>query len=342
MPDLQITRPDGYDDARLAAWWEVYRAGLAHDLGRHATYWQLPEIAAMVRGEWTRNDYEMFAAEADGAVVGAAFSTYPLLDNLTSVDVEIAVPPEHRRQGVGTALLAAVEQAALERGRTTVTSLTAWRIEDTAGEEGSPGARFASRHGYAIGLGDVQRELALPADPAVVEELEAEAIAHAHGYEIRAWTGRVPEDLLAGYVELSSRLNTEAPLGEMEWENETTDLDAARELDRLHDACGRTPYRSVAVTPDGTVAAYSSLVLTEPDPDWVFQWGTLVDPAHRGHRLGLAVKVANLRLLQRDPRAAGRRLVTWNAGVNDHMIAINERLGFRATCTGGELIKKLG
>ncbi|GAB4012879.1 GNAT family N-acetyltransferase [Nocardioides ultimimeridianus] len=341
MPDLRITRPKGYDDAELAAWWEVYRAGLAHDLGRHATYWQLPEIAAMVRGEWVRNAYQMFAAEADGTVVGAAFSTYPLLDNLTSVDVEIAVPPAHRRHGVGTALLAAVEEAALERGRTTVTSLTAWRIEDPDGQAGSPGARFADRHGYAIGLGDVQRELELPADPAVLDELEAEAVAHAQAYELRSWAGPVPEELLPGYLELSSRLNTEAPLGEMEWENETTDLEAGREIDRLHQACGRTPYRVVALAEDGTVVAYSSLVLAEHDPDWVFQWGTLVDPAHRGHRLGLAVKVANLRQVQRDPRAAGRRLVTWNAGVNDHMIGINERLGFRATCTGGELIKKL-
>ncbi|HJQ05269.1 MAG TPA: GNAT family N-acetyltransferase [Nocardioides sp.] len=341
MPDLQITRPDGYDDAELAEWWEVYRAGMAHDLGRHATYWQLPEVAGMVRGHWTRTAHELFAARVGDELVGVGFSSYPLLDNLTSVDVEIAVPHEHRRNGYGTRLLQAVEEAAEARGRTTVTSLTSWRIDDPAGEAGSPGARFAARHGYSIGLGDVQRELDLPVGDALLDELAAEAAEHTQGYEVRAWVGPVPDDLLPSHVALSSRLNTEAPLGEMQWEDETTDLDAARELDRFHEACGRTMYRTVAVDADGTVVAYSDLALAEHDSEWVFQWGTLVDPAHRGHRLGLAVKVANLQQLQRDPRAADRRVATWNAGVNDHMIAINERLGFQVTCTGGELIKKL-
>ncbi|GAB3851287.1 GNAT family N-acetyltransferase [Nocardioides maradonensis] len=341
VPDLQITRPDGYDDAELAAWWEVYRAGLSHDLGRHSTYWQLPEIAAMVRGDWIRNDHELFAARLGDEIVGVALAWYPLLDNLSSVDVELAVPHEHRRNGYGTRLLAAVEEAATARGRTTVTSLTSWRVDDPAGEAGSPGARFAARHGYAIGLGDVQRELALPVDDGVLASLAAEAAEHTQGYEIRTWVGAIPEDLLQSHVELSSRLNTEAPQGEMEWENESTDLDAARDQDRFHEACGRAMYRAVALDPAGTVVAYSDLALAEHDPSWVFQWGTLVDPAHRGHRLGLAVKVANLQQLQRDPRTAGRRVATWNAGVNDHMIAINERLGFQVTCHGGELIKKL-
>lgn len=341
MPDLQITRPDGYDDAELAAWWEVYRAGMAHDLGRHATYWQLPEIAAMVRGDWRRSAYELFEARVDDEPVGVAFASRPLLDNLTTVDVEIAVPHEHRRQGYGTRLLEVVEEAATARRRTTITSLTSWRIDDPAGEAGSPGARFAARHGYTIGLGDVQRELPLPADGGLLAELATEAAEHTEGYEIRTWVGPMPDDLLPSYVELSSRLNTEAPLGEMEWEDETTDLDAARELDRFHEACGRSMFRAVAVDGRGVVVAYSDLALAAHDPSWVFQWGTLVDPAHRGHRLGLAVKVANLQQLQRDPRAKGRRVATWNAGVNDHMIAINERLGFQVTCTGGELIKKL-
>jgi hypothetical protein len=49
---------------------------------------------------------------------------------------------------------------------------------------------------------------------------------------------------------------------------------------------------------------------------------------HRGHRLGLLLKVANLDQLRRFLPEV-RYLNTWNADVNAHMVAINERLGFR-------------
>lgn len=46
---------------------------------------------------------------------------------------------------------------------------------------------------------------------------------------------------------------------------------------------------------------------------------------HRGHRLGLAVKVANLRQLGPSHSC----VTTWNAAANRPMIAINEALGFQ-------------
>ncbi len=55
---------------------------------------------------------------------------------------------------------------------------------------------------------------------------------------------------------------------------------------------------------------------------------TLVDPDHRGHRLGLIIKIENLRYaLAHEPELA--RVDTWNAAVNDHMISINEAIGYR-------------
>ncbi|MCW2641807.1 MAG: family N-acetyltransferase [Dactylosporangium sp.] len=51
-------------------------------------------------------------------------------------------------------------------------------------------------------------------------------------------------------------------------------------------------------------------------------------PPHRGHRLGTIVKIANLRHAMAGEPAL-RVINTWNAAVNDHMISINEALGFR-------------
>jgi hypothetical protein len=77
----------------------------------------------------------------------------------------------------------------------------------------------------------------------------------------------------------------------------------------------------------GVVAAYTDLAVPSGDPDVVFQWGTLVLPEHRGHRLGMAVKAANLRELGR--LAPERRSVqTMNDEQNPWMVRINQDLGF--------------
>jgi hypothetical protein len=76
------------------------------------------------------------------------------------------------------------------------------------------------------------------------------------------------------------------------------------------------------------VVAYTDLVLPSGAPTKTWQWGTLVDRAHRGHRLGMAVKVANLRELQR-AHPERETVATGNDATNAHMVGINEELGFR-------------
>ncbi len=94
------------------------------------------------------------------------------------------------------------------------------------------------------------------------------------------------------------------------------------------------------MAPDGDVVAYSELVVPAHDPERVYQWGTLVRTDHRGHRLGMATKAHNLRRVQR--HEPGRTVVyTWNAEVNQHMIAVNEALGFRAVGRMGEFQRRL-
>ena len=61
---------------------------------------------------------------------------------------------------------------------------------------------------------------------------------------------------------------------------------------------------------------------------YAYQWDTIVAGAHRGHRLGLLTKTANLQLL-RQAQPEVRWINTWNAESNAHMVGINERLGFQ-------------
>ena len=78
----------------------------------------------------------------------------------------------------------------------------------------------------------------------------------------------------------------------------------------------------------GDVVAYTDLMLPSGAPGMAWQWGTLVHREHRGHRLGMAVKVENLRRLQAD-HPERRRVVTGNDDTNSWMVSINEDLGFR-------------
>ncbi len=75
-----------------------------------------------------------------------------------------------------------------------------------------------------------------------------------------------------------------------------------------------------------------TLYLPRTRPEHAHQDDTLVLRAHRGHRLGSRLKVANLRQLERLPVsdiAARRWLHTYTAQGNAPMQAVNARFGFR-------------
>jgi hypothetical protein len=78
----------------------------------------------------------------------------------------------------------------------------------------------------------------------------------------------------------------------------------------------------------GELVALTQLGVDPLVPEWGLQEFTAVVPPHRGHRLGLLVKVGLLDLLaKREPQL--RHILTGNADQNKHMIAINADLGFR-------------
>ena len=78
----------------------------------------------------------------------------------------------------------------------------------------------------------------------------------------------------------------------------------------------------------GEMAALTQLIVDPAVADWAFQEMTAVIRTHRGHRLGILVKAAMLaQLIELEPQV--RRVITFNALANEHMIAVNKRLGFQ-------------
>jgi hypothetical protein len=205
---------------------------------------------------------------------------------------------------------------------------------------GHPDADFALRRGFVLDISNVLRVLDLPVDEARVQRLADEAAPYHKGYTLRQFRGAVPDDIVEPFGVLLGSLAVEAPTGEVAREHEVMSVDRIRSDEVVFEASGRTKYTTVAVAEDGELAAYSELVVPKYDQGHVFQWGTLVAPAHRGHRLGMATKAHNLLwLIGEEPERTA--LVTSNAEVNVHMIAVNESLGFRPVERQVELHKSL-
>lgn len=344
MTALEIVRVRPGEEL-FPAWWEVYAASDRGELGDLAATWTLPELESSFAVERKALRQLALAGVADGEVVAMAWLELPQLDNLHRLECELHVRPDRRGRGHGSAMLAVVESLARTEGRSVIGAEINWPAAagvagGQAATAASPGVAFAWKRGFDLVLDDVRRDLLLPVAAPLLDELAREAAAHHGGYELRSWVGPLPEDLVAEWAALDASLDTEAPTGALDVEERVTDVAAVREREALVEAQARSSVHTVALAPDGRLAAYSEIVVPGHDPTRSYQDGTLVTRAHRGHRLGLAVKVANLRLLQaRFPEV--RRVITWNADSNTHMIAVNERLGFVVVGRSGEFQKRL-
>lgn len=118
-------------------------------------------------------------------------------------------------------------------------------------------------------------------------------------------------------------------MGELDWKPERMDAARVRDAERALDARGVRRYNTGVVhEATGRLVGWTQLSLDASSADHAWQEITLVDPDHRGRRLGLLCKAGNLEYaLTHEP--ALRAVDTWNAVANRHMIAINEQLGFR-------------
>jgi GNAT superfamily N-acetyltransferase len=273
-----------------------------------------------------------------GDVCGSFQVRMSLRENVHDADIEVWVDPARWGRGVGRALLQRAEELARGRGRTHLHGTTEAPL-------GSPERdrrhRFARAAGYAPALEEERRELALAVDPARLRRLEEDARRHAAGYRLVEWTGPCPREWEHGRLEVGRRMSTDAPQGDLEVEAEAWDAARLRQVERVVAAMDRATSTSAAVAPDGTLVGYTELAVPRATPALAYQFDTIVLPAHRGKRLGLLLKVVNLRALQvRSP--ATRRVVTMNAASNAPMIRVNEQLGFRVTGTATVWKKRLG
>ncbi len=268
--------------------------------------------------------HECWLASGDtGDPVGCYLLMLPERENKTVAYCELMVTPARRRAGSGTALLAHCADRARAAART---RLRAFVLDDTAG------TRFAKVMGASGGIEQVLRTMPVDASlPDRLAALRADAQPHASGYDMLSWALPSPSDhlaQLAGLHEVMADAPRDAGIEPTAW-----DADRITNMEQAIMATGAKYYTVVAQqVATGEFAAITQMAVDPQVPDWGAQQITAVRPEHRGHRLGLLVKIAMLDLLA-DREPAVRHIVTGNAGENQHMIAINELLGYRITQT---------
>lgn len=308
------TDPEGV--ARFDAWAGVLVDVARHEQGEDHDAWSAGELREMEASPNKRRR-QVLAVVGEEAV-GAAGVIAPLRDNTAVCWVFVAVLPSHRRRGLGDRLLRWALQQARELGRTTLHAETEW----TADTDRDPQGPWVERHGFVL----AQRVLRSDLDVAAADLPEASA---AQGYRLETHVDDLPEADLADRAVLARRMSTDAPLGDLELEEEHWDEDRVRGEDERTRAMGRRVVSTFARDlASGHLVGYTSIQVPRDAPHLAFQHDTLVLREHRGHGLGLALKVANLRALA-DGVPGVRTVRTWNAATNAHMLAVNTAMGFR-------------
>ena len=316
-----VEDPHGAQRELFDEWAEVFAADGRHVFGADHTAHSADELREMSRST-SQHRISWAAVDRSGRVVGAAGLVMPRHDNLSQALLMVVVHPDHRRRGVGTALLEHVESAARDHGRTVLLTETQWRVgaRDESGED------FAAPHGYAGAQTVLRSSLSLPADRA---RLGSALAAHgSDGYAVKTCWDGIPDAWLAGRAELSRRMSTDIPMGDLVLEEERWDEERVRTDYQRIAAIGRRVVDAYALDEaTGELVGYTQVQVPQAHPRVAFQQDTLVVREHRGHGLGLRMKAAGtLALMEQSP--ATTRVRTWNADDNAAMLAVNHAIGY--------------
>lgn len=308
---MEVRLLDTADAAALSRWNDTLRRAFVDD--REGVWWDSDEAIAtqFSAPKPGRRRFALIATDGHGEILGAADVAQ---DADAPAEVSIGVLSEHRRRGVGTALW----QRACEL-------LTGPRVIVQSETSSDAGVAFAESVGLAVA--NREHRMLRPASVLAMPASGTEAVG------IRTWTDAVPEDLVADWARLSSRMGEDVPLGALTRITTAVDVQRVRDHEQRMSDQGWILLRSMAVAA-GAGIGYSVMFISAAGADVIVQDDTFVESEHRGWGVARALKTANLRALAGIPAAASARWIqTWTAVDNQAMLALNQAMGFEVADT---------
>jgi GNAT superfamily N-acetyltransferase len=291
---------------------------------------------------WLDREYEpkrLFVARVDGRMVSRAIFETRTEGSPEFAWLSVEVLPEFRGRGIGSAHLEQLAAIARESGCTT---LHAYSIAKELPGERHPaptgfgsvpladdGVRFLLARGWTLEQVERSSRLALPVEPALLAQHLAEAqAASGADYRVHTWIDRTPAEWLGGIAMLSTRMSTDAPSAGMDAGEEIWTVERVLESEEKQAASPRHQLvAAVEHVPSGTLAGYTELSVPPELDRPVSQEDTIVIREHRGHRLGMLLKIANIEHLART-HPGHPSITTFNAEENRHMLSVNEAVCF--------------
>lgn len=331
--DVRVDEVDAQDEAALRGWWEVGSAATAE---RPYDAWPAWEVSRRALPQ-QRADLTVVLLRATraGEVVGSGMLRCTELENTHAGEVDVYVAPDLRRQGIGTAVLADAEARTRARGRTIL-----WAAATAAPGGESAGTHFAAAHGFTVASDEETKLVDLAEHAPGWPALQAEVDAARGGYGYHLFQGRCPDEYVDGVCRVLSTFIGEIPTGDLDLEEAAWTPERLRAGEARHAENGTLSLVALALDPDGEVCGFSDLRIHPENSGHASVGGTLVVPGHRGHRLGLGMKLlTHQRVRELFPECA--YVETGNAGINAPMNSVNERLGYRVVERWCDLQKRL-
>ncbi|MFJ8864704.1 GNAT family N-acetyltransferase [Streptomyces sp. NPDC102473] len=320
--DLRFVPLDAGDTATLDAWLRLTEDG-ADGVPLSAAPPCEADLAGSARFAPPGTALAGEVAFLDGEAVGAVRLVLPDGAPVAVVD-QLLTAPKERRQGIGTALVGRARALAGEHGRTLLVADLVQALPGGPARDEGPAA-FAAAVGATPSDGPegVHQWLDLSRhDPLAGVVPEAPA-----GYRLQRWGTITPDGFAVAVSELGQSLGESRP---ETWGEgpEAIRTSHVRLYERMRVGRGRRAYHVGVVHEEtGELAGFTSASKTTGNPEHLLQGMTVVAAGHRGHGLGLLMKLANLAHV-REYEPLVRLVETANADDNRPMIALNEAMGF--------------